>query len=287
MAPPSSGGTHIIQILNILEGYPIAQTGFASKETVHYMAEAMRYAYADRSEFMGDPDFVKVPVETLISKEYAAEIRKHIDPDKAISSKDVKPGQHLLRDGNNTTHFSIVDKMGNAVAITYTINDYYGSCASVDGAGFLLNDEMDDFSAKAGVPNIYGLICGDANAIAPGKRPLSSMSPSIVLKDGKLFLVVGSPGGARIITTTLQVIMNVIDHNMTIREAVDAPRVHMQWVPDELRIEKDGLSPDTIALLTKAGYNVIVRPYMGDVNAIMYDAQNKVMYGSGDPRTEF
>lgn len=287
MGPASSGGTHIIQMLNILEGYDIGKYGFGSAQAVHYMAEAMRYAYADRSEYMGDPDFVKVPLEMLTSKQYAGKIRKNIEPDKAAKSTDVKPGQYLLKEGNNTTHYSVVDKWGNAVAITYTINDSYGSGAAVNGAGFLLNNEMDDFSVKPGVANLYGLVGGDANAIAPGKRPLSSMSPTIVLKDGRLFLVVGSPGGSRIITTTLQVIMNVIDHKMDIREAVEAPRVHMQWMPDELRIEKNGLSPDTINILKEMGYDVVVRPYMGDVNAIMYDASANMMYGSKDPRVEF
>lgn len=287
MGPPSSGGTHIVQMLNILEGYDIGKFGFGSSQAVHYMAEAMRYAYADRSEYMGDPDFVKIPLEMLTSQDYAGEIRGNIAANKAAKSVDVKPGQYLMQEGNNTTHYSVVDKWGNAVAITYTINDSYGSGAAVNGAGFLLNNEMDDFSVKPGVPNIYGLVGGDANAVAPGKRPLSSMSPTIVLKDGQLFLVVGSPGGSRIITTTLQVIMNVIDHKMDIREAVEAPRVHMQWIPDELRIEKNGLSPDTINILKEMGYDVVIRPYMGDVNAIMYDAKNQVMYGSGDPRVEF
>lgn len=287
MGPSSSGGTHIIQMLNILEGYDIGKYGFGSAQAVHYMAEAMRYAYADRSEYMGDPDFVKIPLGMLTSQQYAGKIRKNIEPDKAAKSADVKPGQHLLKEGNNTTHYSVVDKWGNAVAITYTINDSYGSGAAVNGAGFLLNNEMDDFSVKPGVANLYGLVGGDANAVAPGKRPLSSMSPTIVLKDGRLFLVLGSPGGSRIITTTMQVIMNVIDHQMNIREAVEAPRVHMQWIPDELRIEQNGLSPDTINILKRMGHDVVVRPYMGDVNAIMYDAAGNVMYGSKDPRVEF
>lgn len=287
MGPPSSGGTHIVQMLNILEGYNIGKFGFGSAQAVHYMAEAMRYAYADRSEYMGDPDFVKIPLDKLTSQKYAGEIRGNIAANKAAKSVDVKPGQYMIKEGNNTTHYSVVDKWGNAVAITYTINDSYGSGTAVDGAGFLLNNEMDDFSVKPGVPNIYGLVGGDANAVATGKRPLSSMSPTIVLKDGQLFLVVGSPGGSRIITTTMQVIMNVIDHKMNLREAVEAPRVHMQWIPDELRIEQNGLSPDTINILKAMGYDVVVRPYMGDVNAIMYDAANKVMYGSSDPRVEF
>ncbi|HWR30010.1 MAG TPA: gamma-glutamyltransferase [Negativicutes bacterium] len=287
MAPPSSGGTHIVQILNVLEGFDLKSLGYGSSQTVHFLAEAMRYAYADRSEFMGDPDFVKVPVKGLTSKSYAETIRNKIDPAKATSSNEVRPGQPALHEGTNTTHFSIVDKWGNAVAITYTINDYYGCGAAVNGAGFLLNNEMDDFSIKPGVPNIYGLVGGDANAVEPYKRPLSSMSPTLILKDGKLFLVVGSPGGSRIITTVLQVISNVIDHDMNIREAVDAPRIHMQWLPDELRIEKNGLAQDVVEKLTAMGYKVVVRGTMGDVNAILVDPVSGIMYGSGDPRNEF
>jgi len=287
MAPPSSGGTHIIQMLNILEGYDLKALGFNSSASVHLMAEAMRHAYADRSEFMGDPDFVKVPVKGLTSKDYAAQIRSQIDPDKATGSSQVKPGNPAMHEGTNTTHYSIVDKWGNAVAVTYTINDYYGCGAAVNGAGFLLNNEMDDFSIKPGVPNLYGLVGGDANAIEPNKRPLSSMSPSMVLKDGKLFLVVGSPGGARIITTVMQVVLNVIDHGMNIREAVDAPRIHMQWLPDEIRIEKNGLTQDVIDKLKAMGYNVVVKAPMGDVNAIMIDPTSGVIYGASDPRNEF
>lgn len=288
MSPPSSGGTHIIQILNIMENADIGAMGFASSAAVHVMAEAMRYAYADRSEYMGDPDFVKVPVDTLISKDYAKSIFAKIESakNKAVPSKDVRPGLPL-KEGNNTTHYSVVDKWGNAVAVTYTINESYGSAAAVMGAGFLLNNEMDDFAAKAGVPNIYGLVGNDANSIAPEKRPLSSMSPTIVLKDGKLFMVVGSPGGSRIITTTLQVISNVIDHGMNISEAVMAPRIHMQWLPDELRVEKYGLVKDVEDTLRKMGYAVTVKPPMGDVNAILVDQESGIMYGSGDPRAEF
>ncbi|MDR3560421.1 MAG: gamma-glutamyltransferase [Negativicutes bacterium] len=287
MAPPSSGGTHIIQMLNILEGYDLKALGFNSSASVHLMAEAMRHAYADRSEFMGDPDFVTVPVKGLISKSYAAQIRSQIDPDRATPSSMVKPGDPGVHEGSNTTHYSVVDKWGNAVAVTYTVNDYYGCGAAVNGAGFLLNNEMDDFSIKPGVPNLYGLVGGDANAVEPYKRPLSSMSPSVVLKDGKLYMVVGSPGGARIITTVLQVILNVVDHGMNIREAVDAPRVHMQWLPDEIRIERNGLSQDVIDKLTAMGYTVVVKAPMGDVNAIIIDPATGVMYGAGDPRNEF
>jgi gamma-glutamyltranspeptidase/glutathione hydrolase len=287
MAPPSSGGTHIIQMLNILEGFDLKAMGPNSAAAVNVMAEAMRFAYADRSEYMGDPDFVKVPVETLISRDYAERLRKRIEPGKATPSDQVRPGTSFKKEGSNTTHYSVVDRFGNAVAITYTINDYYGSAAAVNGAGFLLNNEMDDFAAKPGVPNLYGLLGGDANAVEPYKRPLSSMSPTIVLKDGQVAMVVGSPGGARIITTVMQVILNVIDHGMTIREAVDAPRVHLQWIPDELRIEKNGLSADTAEKLKAMGYKIQVRANMGDVNAIMVDPQSRVFLIASDPRNEF
>jgi gamma-glutamyltranspeptidase/glutathione hydrolase len=287
MCPPSSGGTHIVEILNIMENANIGKLGFGTADTYHIMAEAMRQAYADRSEYMGDPDFVNVPVKQLTDKAYAKMIYNRIDPNKATSSDDVRPGLKAIHEGNNTTHYSVVDKWGNAVSITYTINDYYGSKASVDGAGFLLNNEMDDFSIKPGVPNMYGLVGGDANAIEPQKRPLSSMSPSIVLKDGKLFMVVGSPGGARIITTTLQTISNVIDHGMNISEAVMAPRIHMQWLPDEIRYEKYGINQDVATKLEAMGYKLSLKDPMGDVNAIMVDQQTGMMYGSGDPRNEF
>jgi gamma-glutamyltranspeptidase/glutathione hydrolase len=287
MSPPSSGGTHIVQILNVLEGFDLKSMGHGSSQAVHVLAEAMRYAYADRSEFMGDPDFTTIPLKGLISKDYAAEIRSRIDMNKATPSADVKPGQPAMHEGTNTTHYSVVDKWGNAVSITYTINDYYGCGAAVKGAGFLLNNEMDDFSIKPGVANIYGLVGGDANAIQPYKRPLSSMSPTIILKGGKLFMVVGSPGGSRIITTVQQVISNVIDYDMNIREAVDASRIHMQWQPDELRIEKNGLVKDVVDNLTVMGYKVVTRGNMGDVNAILIDPSSGIMYGSGDPRNEF
>ena len=287
MGPPSSGGTHIIQMLNILEGYDLKAMGPNSAAAVNVMAEAMRFAYADRSEYMGDPDFVKVPVETLTSKDYAERLRKRIEPGKATPSDQVRPGTSFKKEGSNTTHYSVVDRFGNAVSITYTINDYYGSAAAVNGAGFLLNNEMDDFAVKPGVPNLYGLIGGDANAVEPSKRPLSSMSPTLVLKDGQVVMVLGSPGGARIITTVMQVILNVIDHGLNLREAVDAPRVHLQWIPDELRIEKNGLSADTAEKLTAMGYKIQVRANMGDVNAIMVDPTNKVFLIASDPRNEF
>ncbi len=286
MGPPSSGGTHIIQMLNILEGYDLQAMGHNSAATVNVMAEAMRFAYADRSEYMGDPDFVKVPVDILTSKAYADRLRSRIRQGQATPSDQVRPGTSF-KEGSNTTHYSVVDRWGNAVSITYTINDYYGSAAAVNGAGFLLNNEMDDFAIKPGVPNLYGLLGGDANAVEPYKRPLSSMSPTIVLKDGQVYLVLGSPGGSRIITTVMQVLLNVVSHGMNIREAVDAPRVHLQWIPDELRIEKNGLNADTVEKLTAMGYKVQVRANMGDVNAIMVDPKTKLFLRASDPRNEF
>lgn len=287
MSPPSSGGAHIIEILNIMENADIGKLGFGSSETIHIMAEAMRQAYADRSEFMGDPDFVKIPLDKLTSKEYAKEIYQKIIKNGAIPSTKIKPGLGQIHEGDNTTHYSIVDSKGNAVSITYTINNYYGSGAAVNGAGFLLNDEMDDFSIKPGVPNIYGLVGGEANDIEPQKRPLSSMSPTIVLKNNKVFLVVGSPGGSRIITTTLQVISNVIDHKMDISNAVYYPRFHMQWLPDEIRIEPFSVVNDVKLNLEKMGYKLSEQPYMGDVNAILIDPKTGIMTGSMDPRKEF
>lgn len=285
MSPPSSGGTHIIQILNTIENTNIAQYGYQSSQAIHIIAEAMRQAYADRSEYMGDPAFVKIPLDKLLSKEYAKEIYAKITPN-ATPSSQVKPGLGPIHEGNNTTHYSVADKWGNAVSVTYTINGSFGAYAAVDGAGFLLNNEMDDFSIKPGVPNQYGLVGGDANAIAPGKRPLSSMSPTIVLdKSGKLYMVVGSPGGARIITTVLQVIINVIDYKMDIARAVESSRFHMQWLPDELRLEAFGLGQDTKDSLTKMGYKLVELPDMGDVNAILMNEGK--MQAAHDPRTEF
>ncbi|EJV5811342.1 gamma-glutamyltransferase [Campylobacter jejuni] len=287
MSPPSSGGAHIIEILNIMENANIENLGFASSKTLHIMAEAMRQAYADRSEYMGDPDFVKIPLDKLTSKEYAKEIYAKIPKDKALPSSKVKPGLGQIHEGHNTTHYSVLDSKGNAVSITYTINASYGSGAAVEGAGFLLNDEMDDFSIKPGVPNLYGLVGGEANAIEPKKRPLSSMSPTIILKDGKVFMVVGSPGGSRIITTVLQVISNVIDHKMDISTAVESPRFHMQWLPDEIRTEPFGIIKDVQNNLEKMGYKITKEPYMGDVNAIMVDPKTGKIVGSMDTRKEF
>jgi gamma-glutamyltranspeptidase/glutathione hydrolase len=245
------------------------------------MAESMKLAYADRSLYLGDEDFVQVPMKKLTSKEYATTLRNKIDDEKATPSNRIRPGEFLSFESSETTHFSIVDKFGNAVSNTYTINFSYGSGIVVEGAGFLLNNEMDDFSAKPGVPNAYGLIGGEANKIEPGKRMLSSMSPTIVKKEGKNFLVTGSPGGSRIITTTLQVVMNVIDHNLNILSAVAAPRIHHQWLPDELRIE-EGLSPDTVRILREKGHKIKQKSAMGASQSILID--KGLFNGAADPR---
>ncbi len=282
MSPPSSGGTHIIQILNILEAYPIAEYGHNSALTIHLMAEAMKLTYADRAEYLGDTDFVEVPMAGLTAKPYAQSLRAQINPDQARPSADIRPGTPNDYESNETTHFSIVDRWGNAVSNTYTINFSYGSGITVTGAGFLLNNEMDDFSAKPGVANAYGLIGGFANRIEPGKRMLSSMSPTIVRRNGQTVLVTGSPGGSRIITTTLQVLMNVIDHGMNIQSAVSAPRIHHQWLPDEIRIE-NGISPDTVRLLEARGHKVAARSAMGAIQSIYLDEDGR-LFGAADPR---
>ena len=283
MPPPSSGGVHIIQMLNILEGFDLKASGHNTAATIHLMTETMKRAYADRSRYLGDPDFVDVPVEGLMSKAYASTLREQIDPSKVTPSQDIAPGTPPGYESPETTHFSIVDKDGNVVSNTYTINFSYGSGIVVQGAGFLLNNEMDDFSAKPGVPNDDGLIGADANAIVPNKRMLSSMTPTIVLKDEKPFLVTGSPGGSRIITTTLQVILNVIDHGMNVQEAVNAPRMHHQWLPDQIRME-EGFSADTIHILKSMGYDVITGTAMGSANSILIDHQTGFLYGAVDPR---
>jgi gamma-glutamyltranspeptidase/glutathione hydrolase len=283
MPPPSSGGTHIIEILNILEGYPIADMGQNTAGTIHVMAEAMKQAYADRATYLGDADFVDVPVIALTSKQYASDIRGQIDMGKARPASEVKANVLTPYESNETTHFSVIDRFGNAVSNTYTINFSYGSGIVAKGTGVLMNNEMDDFSAKTGVANAYGLIGGDANAVEAEKRPLSSMSPTIVMKDGKVFLVTGSPGGSRIITTTLQIIMNVIDHKMNIAEATLAPRIHHQWLPDELRVE-EGISADTKAILRAKGHDVVTKRTMGAVQSIMVEPETGVLLGATDLR---
>jgi gamma-glutamyltranspeptidase / glutathione hydrolase len=281
MPPPSSGGVHLVQILNMLEGFDLKAAGHNSADALHLFAEASKLAYADRSEYLGDPDFVKVPVKGLTSKKYAESLRAQIDPAKARPGKDIKPGKPQPFESDQTTHYSVVDKDGNAVSCTYTLNFSYGVGMVAEGTGIMMNNELDDFAAKPGVPNAYGLVGGDANAPGAGKRPLSSMSPTIVFRDGKPLLVTGSPGGSRIITTVLQVVSNVIDHGMNVAEATEAARVHHQWLPDELRVER-GLSIDTIRLLQARGHKVEVRQAMGSTHSIMMTKQG--FEGASDQR---
>ena len=303
--PPSSGGTALIEILNILEGFDLAKTGKGSAETIHLTAEAFRRAFYDRADFMGDPDFANLPVPQLIDKKYAAAWRQSIDPKHASASDELKrpPFEGLERvaqakrlarpEPENTTHLSVVDADGNAVALTTTLNDSFGSRVTAEGLGFLLNDEMDDFASRPGAPNAFGLIQGPANAIGPGKRPLSAMTPTIVLKDGKLFLVLGSPGGSRIITTVANILMGVVDFGLDIQEAVNAPGFHHQWLPDEILVE-DRLSPDTMNLLRSKGHKLDVRHFSwltpkgpatwGDGECIMVDPRTGERLGASDGR---
>jgi gamma-glutamyltranspeptidase/glutathione hydrolase len=251
--PPSSGGLGLLQMLAMLNGTGYDKSGAGSALSYHYMAEAMRRYFADRSKYLGDPDFVNIPISALLAPAYVDSRRATIRPDRATPAEQIAPGLTAANEGTNTTHYSIVDQEGNAVAVTYTLNNGYGSGVTVPGAGFLLNDEMDDFAAKPGEPNMFGLVQGESNAIAPGKRPLSSMTPTIILKDGKPFLVLGAPGGPVIITSMLQVILNVIDFGMNAQDAIDFPRIHDQWKPDRLDTEST-VSPDTVAQLRHMGY---------------------------------
>ena len=282
MPPPSSGGVHLVQLLNILEGFPLAEFGHNTAQTIHVMAESMKLAYADRSKYLGDPDFVSVPMAGLISKRYANELRQKINLNQATPSADIMPGNpKMVTESQDTTHYSVMDRYGNAVANTYTLNLSYGSKLTAAGTGILLNNEMDDFSAKPGVPNAFGLIGGEFNAIEPEKRMLSSMTPTIVMKDGKVYLVTGSRGGSLIITTVLQIILNAIDHQMNIAAATNGVRVHHQWLPDQLRIEQ-GLSGDTIGLLMEKGHQISVQNAMGSTQSIM--GVGNSFQGASDPR---
>ncbi|CUU07437.1 gamma-glutamyltranspeptidase, partial [Candidatus Kryptonium thompsonii] len=284
MGPPSSGGVCLIELLNILENFDLKKYGFGSSYTIHYLVEAMKRVYADRAEYLGDPDFVEIPLEKLLSKEYAKTIANEIDTLFATPSSKIVRSVSPPEEGSHTTHYSVVDKWGNVVSVTTTINSYFGSMVAVDGAGFFLNNEMDDFSAKPGTPNQFGLLGNKANSIQPGKRMLSSMTPTIVLKNGKPFLILGSPGGSTIITSVLQVILNVIDFGMNIQEAVDAPRIHHQWYPDVVYYEKRGLPLDVIENLGKRGHKLVERRgFQGEVQAILID-ENGVKYGAADPR---
>jgi len=304
--PPSSGGTVLIEALNIVEGFDLAKMENRSAESIHFTVEAFRRAFFDRAEFMGDPDFSRIPVAQLIDKKYAASWREGIDPAHATPSKELKrpaifseleryalahPPSLPSREGNHTTHYSVVDEEGNAVSVTTTINDWFGSRVTADGLGFLLNDEMDDFSSKPGVPNADGLIQGAANAIGPGKRPLSSMTPTIVVHNGKTVMVLGSPGNSKIITTVANVLMGVVDYGMTIQEAVNAPRFHNQWLPDVVNAEKS-FFPDTLNLLRKMGYKVQIglhdgdysSPYWSDAECIAVDERTGQRQGATDGR---
>src|SRR5580658_1083598 len=303
--PPSSGGVALVEILNILEGFDLAKLGNRSGDAIHLEVEAFRRAFDDRAEFMGDPDFAKVPVAQLIDKRYAAAWRDSIDPNHASLSQTLKRPpifnelereaqlrSTTIREPENTTHYSVVDAEGNAVSVTTTLNDSFGSRVTAEGLGFLLNDEMDDFTSKPGVPNGYGLIQGPANSIGPGKRPLSSMTPTIVLKDGKLFLVLGSPGSSRIITTVALAIMGVVDYGMNIQEAINAPRFHNQWVPDVISVEA-WFAPDALHALQKMGYKIAVglhedgawSPYWSDAECVAIDPPTGERLGASDNRS--
>ncbi|MGF6308670.1 gamma-glutamyltranspeptidase/glutathione hydrolase [Bradyrhizobium sp. i1.8.4] len=289
--PPSSGGVVICEMLNILEGYPLKELGYHSALAVHYQIEAMRHAYVDRNSYLGDPDFVKNPLERLLDKNYAAKIRAAIDPARAGVSRDIKPGVPP-HEGSNTTHYSIADKDGNAVSVTYTLNDWFGAKVTAAKTGVLLNDEMDDFTAKVGVPNLYGLVQGEANAIVPGKRPLSSMSPTIVTKDGKPVMVLGTPGGSRIITAVLLTMINAIDYGMSAQEAVDMPRFHQQWLPEATNLEDYTLSPDTRKILEGMGHKFGPPQPANHLAVIIVGAPSlggepvgsNRFYGANDPR---
>src|SRR5437870_92975 len=306
--PPSSGGIALLEILNILEGYDLAKLGNRSAQSVHLTLEAFRRAFFDRAEFLGDPDFSKIPVAQLIDKRYAAAWRESINPAHASASKDLKRPQifsqleqyaavypqaaaihepvHTTHEPVHTTHYSVVDPAGNTVSVTTTLNDDFGSRVTAEGLGFLLNDEMDDFAAKPGVPNIYGLIQGPANAIGPGKRPLSAMTPTIVLKDGKPFLILGSPGGGRIISTVANILMGVIDYGRHSQETLNAPRFHHQRMPDEIRMERTGFSADTIRLLEQRGHKVVFSEAWSDGECIMVDPKTGERLGASDARNE-
>ncbi len=284
MPPPSSGGIALVELLNILENNKYSESDWNSSAYIHQLSEAMKYVYADRSVYLGDPDFTEIPQDKLTSKEYAKQIFSAI-ADTATPSSQITAGNSFsFKESTETTHYSVLDKEGNAVSTTTTINSGYGSKIVVEGAGFLLNNEMDDFSSKPGVPNQYGLIGNEANSIQPEKRMLSSMTPTIVLKNDKPFLIIGSPGGSTIITVVLQVVMNCIDFGMDIQEAISAPRIHHQWLPDKIDYEKFGLAKDVILNLEKLGYTIGNRRTLGRAEGIMYDQKKAIMYGAADPR---
>jgi len=284
--PPSSGGVALIEMLNILENFDLTAAGSASSSKYHLVAEAMRRAFRDRAEFLGDPDFIKVPQEGLVSKRYASVILKTIDSARATPSSQLDHGNPFEFESDQTTHYTVIDSAGNTVSNTYTINEWFGNGAIVQGAGFFLNNEMDDFAAKPGTANMFGLIQGEANAIAPRKRPLSSMTPAIVLKGGNLYFALGSPGGPTIINTVLQVILNVIDHQMNIQQAVDAPRIHHQWQPDKIFDESFGLPWDVKRALELKGHTLDHKGIIGDVEAVMIEPGTGIFLGASDPRSQ-
>ena len=294
--PPSSGGITMLETLNILEGYDLSKSGNRSADSIHLISEGFRRAFYDRAELLGDSDFVPVPVAQLIDKKYAVAWRESLNAEHASTSKDLRrpsgfgeldrqaDATPMLLEHENTTHYSVVDPDGNAVAVTTTLNDSFGSRVTLGKLGFVLNDEMDDFTSKPGVPNGYGLIQGEANAIAPGKRPLSAMTPTIVLKDGKLFMVLGSPGGPRIISTVTNILIGVIDFGLDIQQAVNAPRFHHQWEPDQIFIERVGISPDTVKLLESRGHKIKAQDYWSDGECIEIDPKSGDLLGASDGR---
>jgi gamma-glutamyltranspeptidase / glutathione hydrolase len=294
MPPPSSGGAVLIEMLNMLEGFDLRATGWNSSESLHLLTEVMRRAFADRAAYMGDTDFVRVPIAGLIDKSYAARLRATINPERASKSTEIGGGKPAGDEPSETTHFTIIDRDGNAVANTYTLNDDYGSGVTAAGTGVLLNNEMDDFTSKAGVPNEFGLVQSERNAIAPRKRPLSAMTPTFVLgKDGRLWFALGSPGGPRIINAVFQVVVNIIDFGMNLQQAIDTPRVHHQWLPDEIYYEPYGLSADTMRRLEARGHHLTLRPeykgptqqaFMGDVEAVMIEEKTGARLGASDAR---
>jgi gamma-glutamyltranspeptidase / glutathione hydrolase len=283
--PPSSGGVTLCQIMNIVAPYPFAQWGWHSTQETHYLVEAERRAYADRNAYLGDPAFVHDPIAQLLDPAYAAQLRAQIAPQRATPSSAVKPGLNIsVHENGETTHYSIVDSAGNAVAVTYTINNWFGAGVIAGDTGFFLNDEMDDFTSKPGVPNMFGLVQGALNDIQPGKRPLSSMAPTIVLRNGKLAMVTGSPGGSRIITIALETILNVFEFGMNAQAAVDAPRIHMQWLPDRVEYEPNALTAATLDALRGDGYAFAEVPFWGSAQAIVVDLATGMLQGGTDRR---
>jgi gamma-glutamyltranspeptidase/glutathione hydrolase len=290
MPPPSSGGIALLQMLGMLEARDVASLGYNSAAKCHLFAEVMKRAFRDRAEYLGDPDFVGVPVERLLDPAYIRGRMSDFSPDKATPAAAVLPGlgkfaAQARRESKETTHFSVVDSAGNAVSNTYTLNGGFGSGVTIPGTGILMNNQMDDFTSALGVPNAYGLIQGEANAIAPGRRPLSSMTPTFVFKDGRLVLVTGSPGGPTIINTVLEVVTNVIDYGMPVQQAVDAPRISEQWMPDVISYESGGMPPETIAGLRDRGHALQELGRQGDAESIAVNPKSGLILGASDPRS--